>query len=97
MLCPLHGGNVTSCLIRAWFFSSPLYIPQKTEHFTVCIARFCRIWLQEKPNNNNTKMKKATYFRHNILEQQQEVTTGANLHEIALGTNELSFCPDSPD
>lgn len=35
-------------------------------------------------------MKKATYLRHNILEQHKEVTTGENLHEVALGTNEVS-------
>lgn len=35
-------------------------------------------------------MKRASYFRHNILEQCKEVTTGENLHEIALGTDEVS-------
>lgn len=35
-------------------------------------------------------MKRASYFRHNILEQRKEVTTGENLHEIALGTDEVS-------
>lgn len=58
-------------------------------HFTVCVVRFCRFWPQEKPNKN-TGMKRASYFRHNILEQCKEVTTGENLHEIALGTDEVS-------
>lgn len=35
-------------------------------------------------------MKRASYFRHNILEQCKEVTNGENLHEIALGTDEVS-------
>lgn len=35
-------------------------------------------------------MKRASYFRHNIPEQCKEVTTGENLHEIALGTDEVS-------
>lgn len=35
-------------------------------------------------------MKRASYFKHNILEQRKEVTTGENLHEIALGTDEVS-------
>lgn len=35
-------------------------------------------------------MKKTSYFRQNILEQCKEVTTGENLHEIPLGTDEAS-------
>lgn len=88
MLSHLHSRYISSCLIGGHFLA-PHQVPQKALYFTACIIRLCRIWPQEKPNKN-TEMKKATYLRHNILEQHEEVTNGENMHGVALGTNEVS-------
>lgn len=88
MLSPLHGENEASCLIGAWVLAPLKFLrkhcpPQAAQSDFVGFG--CSRSLIK-----NTGMRRASYFRHNILEQRREVTTGENLHEIALGTDEVS-------